>query len=639
MRVLVALIPCLVFFLLTPMAVSGPDAASDYQTGLAWIRQGDWQKALEFWGAKYDSLPAHETDPRIGLAFIRLATEHEARDFYPQASKIYLKGFYDFDLAKHRNVVREEIWRLAPIMSAEQQQQQQQWLGWLDAENDTLLRAFKAFWVRNDPIPTTEINERLIEHWERVAYARKHFRNDSTTVYGTDDRGRILVKYGPPHTAHSGKLGVNQLEIMRWITTFSIRQEIQRYNTVPDYEIWVYTDLREDQASIFLFGKRRGYGNYGLLRGIEDFIPERAFDRTNLYDTLGIVPGFVLQIMFYRELIDVHEFFFKRYRTLESMWSNARAVGLLMPNYDTLRGLLRHYQSMDNLKQRFEYLPQDRTNVLEEMKAFTIISEQYRFLEDGTKPVLWVVGTAETPVDSEVATVTHFRTEKRSMFKKRFVLLDYAPTWDVARRLEDVPAIRANQTAVFKLEQTDSTHHRVLVVEEVALEDRKAQIRAEELADTSRVTGFGKTVFATRPPLSTDPTRLEVSDLILGQYAPVHVDTAALYTIPVQPITAPQVSEPLQVYFEMYRLALDSTQRATYTLEVGVYQIREGGSRVQPPAVAEKASFKADGANTSRRFELHTSGLNRGEYEIAVKVTDDISGRSKTRTARLTLLE
>ncbi|MBN1350081.1 GWxTD domain-containing protein [candidate division KSB1 bacterium] len=55
---------------------------------------------------------------------------------------------------------------------------------------------FKKFWKSRDPTPGTVINERLIEHFQRVKFARENFRYTAPPFY--DDRGKIYIKYGPP---------------------------------------------------------------------------------------------------------------------------------------------------------------------------------------------------------------------------------------------------------------------------------------------------------------------------------------------------------------------------------------------------------------------------------------------------------
>jgi GWxTD domain-containing protein len=59
---------------------------------------------------------------------------------------------------------------------------------------------FKKFWKSRDPTPLTEVNERYIEHFRRVQFARSMFPSVLPPYY--DDRGRIYVKYGQPDGRH-----------------------------------------------------------------------------------------------------------------------------------------------------------------------------------------------------------------------------------------------------------------------------------------------------------------------------------------------------------------------------------------------------------------------------------------------------
>ena len=51
------------------------------------------------------------------------------------------------------------------------------------------------FWARRDPDILTKINERVIEHYRRVWYARTVF---SLNVYPWDERGSVYIRYGEP---------------------------------------------------------------------------------------------------------------------------------------------------------------------------------------------------------------------------------------------------------------------------------------------------------------------------------------------------------------------------------------------------------------------------------------------------------
>jgi GWxTD domain-containing protein len=61
------------------------------------------------------------------------------------------------------------------------------------------------FWRRRDPDPDTDENEYREEHYERIAYANQHF---ASGIPGwKTDRGRIYIMFGPPHGKESSPMG------------------------------------------------------------------------------------------------------------------------------------------------------------------------------------------------------------------------------------------------------------------------------------------------------------------------------------------------------------------------------------------------------------------------------------------------
>ncbi len=79
------------------------------------------------------------------------------------------------------------------------------------------------FWIDLDPTPTTEANERRIEHEKRVRLARKLFSKKKAP--GWDKRGETLIRFGWPN---------------RRIETFG---NIGFYRMIPPGEIWYYESL------------------------------------------------------------------------------------------------------------------------------------------------------------------------------------------------------------------------------------------------------------------------------------------------------------------------------------------------------------------------------------------------------------
>jgi GWxTD domain-containing protein len=74
------------------------------------------------------------------------------------------------------------------------------------AERQRLLRKF---WVMQDPTPTTEINERRVEHLRRVYQARLNFSEGIKAQHGRgwDRRGDVYIRFGAPdHRSWSDNL-------------------------------------------------------------------------------------------------------------------------------------------------------------------------------------------------------------------------------------------------------------------------------------------------------------------------------------------------------------------------------------------------------------------------------------------------
>ena len=66
---------------------------------------------------------------------------------------------------------------------------------WQSAEGTARDKVWQDFWNARDPNPATVENERLVEHYKRVMYARLHF---SDAQFPYDRRGEIYVRYGEP---------------------------------------------------------------------------------------------------------------------------------------------------------------------------------------------------------------------------------------------------------------------------------------------------------------------------------------------------------------------------------------------------------------------------------------------------------
>ena len=140
-----------------------------------------------------------------------------------------------------------------------------------DADTEKRAELIARFWRRLDPSPLTKANERLIEHYRRVAYARRYYGEGE---FPWDDRGEVYVRFGKPdHTSKSGDIqnemdreiqDARQNYVNRRRIALRIRpgQPIFPVPAMSWWEYWVYADLEGGTEFDFV---RRGKGTGMIL--------------------------------------------------------------------------------------------------------------------------------------------------------------------------------------------------------------------------------------------------------------------------------------------------------------------------------------------------------------------------------------
>jgi GWxTD domain-containing protein len=603
-------------------------AKGAYQKGLEQRNAGDWKGALDTWLAtRQISSPQDPADFNLAIAFLELAARHNASAYYAAACEMYLQSFLGKNLLNFKNELRQEIERLAPLLS---EKQYADWNLSLSQNDSSLGARLRGFWIEKDPTPTTEINERLLEHWERIAYARQHFTKASNTVYETDDRGLIYVKFGKPDKSQKGFLGTSKNESRNWVPNdFEIERQIDTFNTLPEYEVWRYSSLPDDEPIIYLFGNKEGTGSYGLRSGVEDFIPPRAFSRRSARYTGGFLPGAVLQIMFYAELRTFDPFFDRRYRELESAWVQAQAsepfTQRLNPNHHLLRGLTAHYQSRDADNVAQKQAPLDRSIYEESLNPINVTSYQTRLLDEQEQPKLAV--TVFSFVEN-LAPV-NVKEKKAPLYQLTHTLIARDKNWREIRRYTDTPPVSYDNVSLFLLDHNAAQAHYTLAAEAFSLPDNT---KPDTLVDLAPI-AVGKATLESKPPLSRNPANLELSDLVIGVALPAGVDSALF---PFHLIPANQIwrSEALKCYVEIYHLALQPDSVAEFSIGFRVARVERKGNKLNRKEMVTM-SFNFDHIKSRARegFDIDVSRLKPGDYELTAEVTDKISLQKKQRTA------
>lgn len=111
-----------------------------------------------------------------------------------------------------------------------------------------ILEIVNGHWLNKDPLLLTSYNERLLEHYARVAYSNLHFGVEWKNLKGWQtDRGEILIRYGIP---------LKRMKLKGWTESEplgAIVKPIQKINV--NTEIWIYSDFTLAFIDPFLNGE------------------------------------------------------------------------------------------------------------------------------------------------------------------------------------------------------------------------------------------------------------------------------------------------------------------------------------------------------------------------------------------------
>ena len=155
-----------------------------------------------------------------------------------------------------------------------------------EASPDTLKGAFlQRFWTEKDPDLTTSANERQLEHYRRVWYARRSF---SSGRQPWDRRGDVYVRFGEPdYRSRSDMMNVEQsLAVQR------VKERLARaiYGTSVPAKYFL-------RSAVDVDGTRHKAGDYKLqVSPFESIYPGPVYPVQSLRQSLGEGPEFSAEI-------------------------------------------------------------------------------------------------------------------------------------------------------------------------------------------------------------------------------------------------------------------------------------------------------------------------------------------------------
>ena len=673
----------LIAFGLADMVNAQPQRA--YERGLEELYRGNTAQALDIWYEAYNA--ENGVDARIGFEFIRVVTEQKRTNYYAQATELYYRALVDAAGIDSRVAIRQEINRLRPIIG---EGIYRQWVNWWEQENRNLGSDMRGFWVQQDPTPSQISNERLIEHWERISESKRRFTRNSRTVYGTDDRALIYIRYGEPDRRQNGIFTLQSLNMRNWLLrqlnpyTGDYPEEMTRddsnmqmvedqrmidrlqdaiyeFHRYPEYEVWFYDNLdTESRSSIpFIFGTDVNTDTFKLQSSIEDFIPERAYHPERVrqqegveFTRAGITPALMLQLLYYEQLVQVDPFFNER---LNSLQDNVLEQGL-----QAFQGMDLAFkaESRELINQRTVRAPVEKSEYTSRIAGIPLSVYQYRFLDEEGEP--YVLTYLESSAQESFLIDYHRNSVGEQndrelvygeniltvfpFYELNHTLIEYDNSWNIKEAKKDKPSLILTRSSsgnvsrsVFVNRHTGRTNFSA-TVELMNYDPDTRTVFDTPFSHALR--GLGSSQFRIQRPLVSHADSLEMGDLILGfeeenqQTYPFNFVVANDEVVPVD--------KTLVLHFEVYNLKrkTDVTEFTEFDLTYRILPVDEQGmTRDDQSEFVLTLNFINEDRNVIEDLEIETADLQPGLYDLRVQVVDLVANQEKHRRLRFEVVE
>ncbi len=262
------------------------------QIGTVYIKMEKNEKAVEAFkqGALMD---VNDTWPliRIALAYMDMnKTEEASEAFYAGLNGIQSEKKINSLFIDARDIsTKEEKIKWDSLSHKEEK-----------------LEYLKIFWKRRDPNPTNAVNERLIEHYRRLSYARSRFSKSRSPFY--DDRGMLYIRWGKPDVQFVGQARQSIKENETWVyDKIQSGLALDFVNMGAEYELRSLLDAVNNDAKtqdiIDMFEERSMY-HPAYMTIAQKIRTQRDVEKTRIKEEILNTPFGAGSITAYQGLID-----------------------------------------------------------------------------------------------------------------------------------------------------------------------------------------------------------------------------------------------------------------------------------------------------------------------------------------------
>lgn len=631
--------------------------AAAYWLGAAHAARGDSGQAHSVWRmGMYAMANRGTTDLALIDAYVRETFQQNVSTEYIPAARAYLKLFRHADPSTltaserqtlHRHVAQMEFLLPDSLHTAliDDVEALRDGEGGLNANATHQLARW---WKRKDPRPATQLNERLVEHLQRVAEAEQHFGDES--LRGFDDRGQIYVRLGRP-------------DVRRELTSTSLARSVSSQAAfVPQNELWRYHGF--GRHSHYLFVKR---GTGYELAGVTDLLPSSlrhnmsgsgALAALALYDFYNAL---VPRVPEYFPLFDKVDDTVARLKQIasERMTTVAR---LADSNFDPEGSGRSRFpalrQPFFQEARRVDYevaqirereVPTVRSEMTDAAGDVPVSVRTARFLRpDGSTrtEVYWSIPNAALRAAPQVKG-TLLRTGRlpADEHRLRLTTIRYGTAYqnreEQAMDFQFTPAEEPAHAHTFgmMLPGTSRLHHLALQWDHYLAAEGNAQGDSTTWNHAGRAVHWIDSLYT----LSSDPGQLVLSDLVplkadsLHRVDQIRSDTS-FQVAPYTPDTL-GTDTKLAFYVEAYHLTFDANDQTRYTVDYEVKRRtpRTGLARLvrsDEETITTASTSYSGTRRTAREYVLlDPSEWNAtGTLQVTVRITDEVSGQQAKRS-------
>ena len=622
------------------------------QQGFELIEMQEYERALEVWGTAFTELE----DPSffIGREYIRLAAEKHLENYYQTASSIYLWGLTAETIETNKDALQQELNMLQPLV---EQEIFKQWERLYQTNNPELYNELRLFWQDLNPLPQRMYNPRLIEHWERIAYAKKNYTRRNDPPYSTDDRGVAYVKYGEPDRIVDGILQASRGMVsavcsqLRLCNGQIMPNVVMNLDTSPYFEIWIYEQpSNEMQFNLVLIFGDSARSGFGRVETIEEFIPSRAFSLSDRFNSPSpgtgannpgekMSPGMVMQWLYYEQLATKDFFFANRFGQLISEWDRADVSD---PRLGKHQGPLQEERSKAITRENLGHAPPELSTYERDFTQIPLQTYHYRLLDEDNQPI--VITFLESLPRRAFLEDLAFKEE--TLFPVDTTSADEGfAFYELAHGLilkgedgENLTRLRKSTELILDM-QEDLPSSSVFTIPYLRY-PQKATFYAElnnhhpnskprvETPYPGELRGLGKLVDNLPEPLSAESENLMIGDLILGWQMMYEDITEVLIPFVVANDLKIPVDEELAVHMEIYNLQLGENGFTDFQIDYQIIPVRRfEWFRGREQEFGLSLNYETIEQRFVENLAIKTRELPPGKYKLKLKIIDKIGGQ------------